>query len=148
MYRTDNRYPYEIRLFLQSLSEYDARKLSNDVDHILRGHKIITLKQPFIRCSSRDCIHFKRSTRSEKQNIKEKQNLFNSNNFKDFIYISYLDRIHTQILHPQIDINMQIKQDAKKMLNSKYNEYPVYSSGLYIDYGYGMLFILIHIFYI
>ena len=120
---------------------YDTIKLLNDIDHILDdNHSDILKYQPYITCDKHreDCIHFKRATRNknEYKSLKEKQDLFNCDNFKDFVYISYLDRIHSLILH-STDLR-ETKEDRHKI--KKYSNFPVYSTGVYIQYDGMYLF--------
>eukprot|EP01084_Bolivina_argentea_P314753 545200_1 len=137
--KKDDRYPYDIRLFLKSLPDYKLSTLAEDIDHILTHHKKHSDSQPYIKCefySDSQCVHLKRAARSslDKLDLQEKQEFFHCDNFKDFVYISYLDRIHSQLLHSQINVTIKVSQDAETI--HKYDKYPVYNSGLFIDYGY------------
>ena len=80
----------------------------------------------------KQCKHVARATRDKDKYklLKDKQDLFNCDNWKDFVYISYLDRIHSLILH-STDLR-ETKEDAHKI--KKYTKFPVYSTGVFIQY--------------
>eukprot|EP01084_Bolivina_argentea_P234864 395376_1 len=104
--KTNNIYPYNMNLFLSKLPNYDAIKYLNDVNHI-RNHAQIYMSQQYSKCTYKTnnnndkCPHLNRGTRNEKIRIslKEKQLLFNTKNDNDFVYISYFDRTHCELLH-------------------------------------------------
>eukprot|EP01084_Bolivina_argentea_P141518 248672_1 len=100
---TNNRYPYEIKKFLYSLQpNYSPMKLLEDIDHILHKHPNTIQSQPYIECSkSIGCPHLLKATRTndKHKNFKDKQEFFHCDNWKDYVYISTLAKIHTALLH-------------------------------------------------
>eukprot|EP01083_Nonionella_stella_P150959 481748_1 len=140
-------YRYGIKAFLSKLPGYSAIKLIDDVDHLLRCHDDVAdtinyedIQQRYgILCESyEECVFSRRSQRETQQkvlDIGEKKALFHSHNMTDFVYISVLDRAHVVLLHcdDDIDISKKLLHKDSRMI-AKYSTYPVYSTGVYMQY--------------
>eukprot|EP01084_Bolivina_argentea_P249777 418288_1 len=129
---TNHKYPYTMKSFLSSLSDYTPVKLLNDMEHII-DHQFA--HQHTICPNGSDCIHLKRAMRDRNTDsckiLSLKKELFNCDIIEDFIYISMLDRAHSILMHsPEIKANtiQLLKQDVK------YTEIPIYSTGVYMEY--------------
>eukprot|EP01084_Bolivina_argentea_P056853 103974_1 len=134
------RYPYDIKAFLCELVDYDPTKLLDDIDHIFDGHmddKYLLGNQPYVQCNNDNCKHIKRAERDADKSkaLEEKQEFFNCNNWKDYVYISCLDRFHSILLHGDKTKVLcgQLHKDAKTI--HKYNKYFVYHHGIYVQYS-------------
>eukprot|EP01084_Bolivina_argentea_P223309 377861_1 len=127
---TNNVYPYPMRLYLSSLAHYSATTFHDDVNHIAT-HKI----QHPIRCNKKSCIHLKRATRDrhseQDQNLQRKKELFNTQNYDDFIFISMLDRAHVILRHGTKSVEFEFKEDLARI---EINKIPTYSTGTFIEY--------------
>ncbi len=139
LHSTNQRYPYEIKKFLYALkskkssveiqSSYSPIKLLDDIDHILTKHADTLQFQPYIKCAmDTECKHFDVATRANNKykTFKDKQEYFHCDNWKDYVYISALSKLHTVILHKDKS-PLIIQNDVATI--KKYNEYPVYSTG-------------------
>eukprot|EP01084_Bolivina_argentea_P223310 377862_1 len=130
--KTNKRYPYLIRQFLSKLNETNQTQLLNDYDHILQYHP--TIMHQLLCPNATKCIHLKRAKRNSdfKQTLQEKQELFNSNDWKDFVYISFLDKIHCVLLHNASENKIEFHNDTHAI--KRYSKFPVYATGVYFQY--------------
>eukprot|EP01083_Nonionella_stella_P088682 247318_1 len=124
--RTDTEYIYDMKDFVLALPNYDPIQLLNDINHItqhesngnirqcdasMSGSKFATMALPKYESNGKDCIHFQRSLRDRNaqqcRDLGSKQQLFNSRNPQDFLYVSMLDKAHCLIYH----YNKMIRSD-------------------------------------
>eukprot|EP01083_Nonionella_stella_P310616 1104350_1 len=66
----------------------------------------------------------------------QKYRLFNCDDWKDFVYISYLDKIHCVLFHDTKGLNLTISKDRAKDPIRRYSTYSVYSASVYIDHSF------------
>eukprot|EP01083_Nonionella_stella_P081885 225813_1 len=128
----DQTYPYQIKEFLNSLHEYSAIRLLDDIHHILHDHK--ALEQTYIQCNapSNECLHLKTAQREKNKlkTMREKQEYFHCDVWTDYVYISILSKAHSAILHDECADAIQSDAD----IITKYMDYPVHSQGVFIQY--------------
>ena len=106
---TQHRYPYLIRQFLSTLNETNRTQFLDDFDHVLKHNKAIRCAQPYLKCesaTSADYIHLRRANRAcENHSLSRTvrtRNWETGNDWKDFVFISYLDKIHCTLLHTNL----------------------------------------------
>eukprot|EP01083_Nonionella_stella_P141493 436093_1 len=143
LHQTNHRYPYRIRHFLSALgnmSRVSRAQLVDDVEHMMRHTPAIRKKQPYVRktCKSDGrCIHQIRIGKHGDIHLTmaQKCNLFNCDDWKDFVYILYLDKIHCVLFHDIKGLNLTFLNDRDKDIIRRYSIFEVYSTGVYIDHA-------------
>eukprot|EP01083_Nonionella_stella_P022304 61692_1 len=130
------RYPYRWRQFIASLDQYSHHDLVSDVHHIFehnRSSNYFFDEQPDLKCAAHShCKHLSR-TQSEDllySSLVEKQQLFQCNDWRDFVYIRYFDAIHCVILHQHNAYQINESENAIK----KNGTYQIYETGVLIQY--------------
>ena len=138
--QNNDRYSNEIQQYIKNLyDEINITKFAEDGNHVLYHQPPINYKT-FIKCNrGNKCKHLQRANRTQNVHkpLQEKQNEFNCDGWKDFGWISYLDRLHTKLLHEK---NTNISEDSHKI--ETYSKFPVYSTGVFIQYDRMFLIIL------
>eukprot|EP01084_Bolivina_argentea_P249776 418285_1 len=138
LHNTNNRYPYSMKSFVESLPEYTPVKLLNDIQHIIEHQ----FKDKNRSCKmGNKCIHLKRALRDRDSPqcklLHVKKELFNTDNPQDFIYISMLDRAHYILMH-DLDIADMTDNTSNGLQllqhDVKSTEMHVYSTGIYMEY--------------
>eukprot|EP01084_Bolivina_argentea_P223308 377859_1 len=135
--KTDVQYPYLVGELLSTLNElngFNVTQLLDDFDHISKHGKDIRVKQPYVKCKNGDkCIHLHRTEIHSKKSLslQQKQKLFHCNDWKDFVFISYLDKIHCSMLHSAVMFS-GIKKDEH--IIHRYSKFEVFSSGVFFQY--------------
>eukprot|EP01083_Nonionella_stella_P031853 87176_1 len=130
-----DRYSCSIRQFLSAFDPKDSRlQLLEDFEHVLQHRASIRAKQPYIeRCNhGEDCIHKIRIQKSQdKLSQQQQQQLFHSDDWMDYEYILYLDKIHCTFCHS----NESFEHGKEKHIIRRYSHFAVYSTGVYIDHS-------------
>ena len=126
------RYEITWRKFIHDLKSYDGIELCNDVEHVLK-HKDILDTQPYIHCCKhRDkCRHYERTANCMKHiSWQRKQELYNTNDKLDMVYVCFLSKIHSIFCHgAAMDT---ISDNVDKIC--KYSKYRVYANEYPSDY--------------
>eukprot|EP01083_Nonionella_stella_P022031 60907_1 len=133
-----DRYSCSIRQFLSAFPTKDSRlQLLDDFDHVLEHKPYIIEKQPYIkRCDRDECTHSKRIEKAHelsKLSQQQQQILFHCDDWMDFEYILYLDKIHCTLCHAHD--NQSFKPDKERHIIRRYSHFAVYSTGVYIDHS-------------
>eukprot|EP01084_Bolivina_argentea_P069956 127233_1 len=134
----NGRYPYRWRKFISELENYGNNQLVEDVQHIF-GHnqsfEYFFIQQPYIKCTEDDskCIHVKRTQRQKNihESLVQKQKRYYCDDSKDFVYIKYLDAVHSAILH-NVYNNRRLHQSG--YIIKKYGTHKIYQTGVLIQY--------------
>eukprot|EP01083_Nonionella_stella_P004798 13991_1 len=143
LHTTNRRYPYSIRQCLSAFDTKDTRgQLLVDFEHILQHNPSIRAKQPYVaKCKKgKTCIHQKRIKQSQAMKLsqKQKQKLFNCDDWMDFEYILYLDKMHCAFFHNDDDAlntTHTLRHAKERHIIHRYSNFAVYSTGVYIDHS-------------
>eukprot|EP01083_Nonionella_stella_P073086 197384_1 len=135
-----DRYSCSIRQFLSAFDSKNSRvQLLDDFEHVLAHKPWILTQQPYIPpCTSKrkTCIHQSRVKHCEQKHVKlsqqQNQQLFNCEDWKDYEYILFLDKMHCALFHRD---DRLVHNNKEKHIIRRYSSFSVYSTGVYIDHS-------------